>query len=517
MAMKLVRTLVVGTFLPAAAASNAAALAVTEKIENHDADYVFGVKETIYSNKGGHNDLGQVAAEPRCLARQKEVEKGISILFAVKPNANPSGGAFNLNEGQLGAIGQIPGSRPIVREKGFLFGSTPLPTTFAKPKPFLSGGTAKDAEKVGSWLLDPRPVNPANLQEEQTEIAGHRLIPNIAMSYDMQGNQVIAPAGATGFDANWNPKFPAQLISPVPTRASPRAPAPATKSGDPSGVGDTVTPSQQPMVQQGRFPGDWANPLSGTAQQVRGDSAATDRHSNSPPANLDHQHGDSKRKVSIVLVSAMKSFFAAVVALYLINPVKSAAASDITISPPDKGGRIFVDVRGWISYGDEKTFAEKTKNLDAENVYVSLSSPGGNVISGGTIGDLIRYRGMNTYVGRDTTCTSVCGLMWLAGRNKFAENSSHIGFHGAFNANTLQPSNEINILLAVYLAQLGYGYEDVLWMLLPPPGNVHWLTSESTVKHHVIWDVLSPPRELDGLWNSTRSPAPAPTSPAIAR
>jgi hypothetical protein len=44
------------------------------------------------------------------------------------------------------------------------------------------------------------------------------------------------------------------------------------------------------------------------------------------------------------------------------------------------------------------------------------------------------------------------------------------------NTYTLQPSNEMDILLAVYLAQLGYNYDDVLWMLLPPPGNMHWLT-----------------------------------------
>ena len=52
---------------------------------------------------------------------------------------------------------------------------------------------------------------------------------------------------------------------------------------------------------------------------------------------------------------------------------------------------------------------------------------------------------------------------------------------------TLQPSNEMNILLAVYLAQLGYNYDDVLWMLLPPPGNIHWLTPETTNEHHIYW------------------------------
>ena len=77
---------------------------------------------------------------------------------------------------------------------------------------------------------------------------------------------------------------------------------------------------------------------------------------------------------------------------------------------------------------------------------------------------------------------------------------------------TLQPSNEMNILLAVYLTQLGYNYDDVLWMLLPPPGNMHWLTPETTKEHHIYWGELSPTREQSGLYDYL-PPAP---SPAVA-
>jgi hypothetical protein len=139
-------------------------------------------------------------------------------------------------------------------------------------------------------------------------------------------------------------------------------------------------------------------------------------------------------------------------------------------------------------------------------------SDGGNSITGGSIGDIIRFRGMNTYVGPNATCTSICAFIWLAGRAKFVAKSSHIGVHGAYNVHTLQPSNEMNILLAVYLAQLGYNYDDVLWMLLPPPGNIHWLTPETTNEHHIYWAELSPTREQSGLYDYL-PPAP---SPAVA-
>jgi hypothetical protein len=200
-------------------------------------------------------------------------------------------------------------------------------------------------------------------------------------------------------------------------------------------------------------------------------------------------------------------------ALCLANPVTNAAAADITVSPADKSGRIFVDVSGDIAVGDEKTFGEKTANLDADHTYVSLVSDGGNSIAGGSMGDIIRFRGMNTYVPPNATCASICAFIWLAGSAKFVANSSHIGVHGAYNAHTLQPSNEMNILLAVYLAQLGYNYDDVLWMLLPPPGNMHWLTPETAKEHHIYWAELSPTREQSPLYDYL---PPAPSPPVVS-
>ena len=83
----------------------------------------------------------------------------------------------------------------------------------------------------------------------------------------------------------------------------------------------------------------------------------------------------------------------------------------------------------------------------------------------------------------------------------------------AYNAHTLQPSNEMNILLAVYLAQLGYNYDDVLWMLLPPPGNMHWLTAETAKEHHIYWAELSPAREQSPLYDYL---PPAPSPPVVS-
>jgi hypothetical protein len=111
-----------------------------------------------------------------------------------------------------------------------------------------------------------------------------------------------------------------------------------------------------------------------------------------------------------------------------------------TVWPADKSGRIFVDVSGDIAVGDEKTFGAKTANLDADHTYVSLVSDGGNSITGGSIGDIIRFRGMNTNVPPNATCASICAGIWLAESAKFVANSSHLGVQLGVGSIGISPS-----------------------------------------------------------------------------
>jgi hypothetical protein len=202
----------------------------------------------------------------------------------------------------------------------------------------------------------------------------------------------------------------------------------------------------------------------------------------------------SRNRPACVMI-VFQRLFIAIIAACCAGSVATASAADITVASPDANGRIFVDVAGEIALGDAKTFDEKSANLEGEHVYVSLKSNGGNALAGGSIGDTIRVRGMSTYIPPNASCVSVCSVIWLAGREKFADNSAHVGFHGVYDPNTLQPSNTLNIMFAVYLSQLGYGYDDVLWMLLSPPGNFHWLTTETAREHHIHWAELNPLRE----------------------
>jgi len=73
------------------------------------------------------------------------------------------------------------------------------------------------------------------------------------------------------------------------------------------------------------------------------------------------------------------------------------------------------------------------------------------------IGCIIRARGFNTYVDRNDTCFSACGLIWLAGVKRYASASGAIGFHDvcAIDKGVSQVSASGNALAGAYMSRLG--------------------------------------------------------------
>jgi hypothetical protein len=84
-----------------------------------------------------------------------------------------------------------------------------------------------------------------------------------------------------------------------------------------------------------------------------------------------------------------------------LSLTSAAQGATITVHSEDNDGRIFVDIAGEITFSDIKNFLDEIRNLPSEKVYVSLSSEGGNALSGLFIGDYIRLSGMKTLVPED--------------------------------------------------------------------------------------------------------------------
>ena len=156
----------------------------------------------------------------------------------------------------------------------------------------------------------------------------------------------------------------------------------------------------------------------------------------SPPGQGDQQRGYSKRKIPIVFVWAMRAVFVLIAPLYLIIPIKGAAAADITIEQTTSDGLTGVFLAGDITPENVLEFREKIAPIaDKVKTFVVLKSKGGTGASI-FIGEIIRQNGMSTIVPHNQTCASACSLIWLAGAHRYLGEGAHVGFHGMYGAAT---------------------------------------------------------------------------------
>ena len=203
-----------------------------------------------------------------------------------------------------------------------------------------------------------------------------------------------------------------------------------------------------------------------------------------------------------VLKMALIGATTALVAATIIVPTEALSAT-ITVHEPDGEGRVFVDVVGTINDEDFKTFKEKTDQIypigagyPRKQVIVTLVSYGGSINPALQIGDLIRKRGLSTFVPGDRTCTSACALIWLAGVPRTVGDTPQIGFHAIYDPTTRQPTGAGNAVVGAYLRDLGVGYKAIVFMTRKGPTSVEWLTPDLAKELGVAWAMLQPPRAI---------------------
>lgn len=115
---------------------------------------------------------------------------------------------------------------------------------------------------------------------------------------------------------------------------------------------------------------------------------------------------------------------------------------------PDATLRISDDARtlvlsGGIKYGlasQVDTLLKAAPNIAG----VLLSSPGGRLAEAQKVFDLVRNRGLDTFVSDE--CSSACTLIFVAGRNRLVGLDGRLGFHGSYfpgvTAADLQAAND---------------------------------------------------------------------------
>lgn len=160
---------------------------------------------------------------------------------------------------------------------------------------------------------------------------------------------------------------------------------------------------------------------------------------------------------------------------FLMSTTVISHASEIGVIKVAHDGttEIWAKVVGEIVRGDGVKFLNLIdKNPELKTVW--LDSPGGLVVDGMQIAELIKATDMNTYVHTNTSCDSICAIMFLSGKTKFANQTSHIGFHAAFDTRTNKRSPEANVKIGWYLGSLGYSIDTVnVWFNTSPESIVN--------------------------------------------
>lgn len=159
------------------------------------------------------------------------------------------------------------------------------------------------------------------------------------------------------------------------------------------------------------------------------------------------------------------------------GPVAAADIRTATIS-----GLTFISVSGELLAGDDEKFSQLA-NATAQAT-VLLDGPGGLSDVGISIGRTIRQRGYSTAVGADSVCASACGLIWLAGSERFMRPTSLIGFHAIYRApdGTPKVSSDGNALVGAYLRELGFDDALIVYATQAPPTSMQWLTFDDAAK-----------------------------------
>jgi len=184
------------------------------------------------------------------------------------------------------------------------------------------------------------------------------------------------------------------------------------------------------------------------------------------------------------------------------------------------GGEALVKLNGTLTPYDGEFFHAQVRHLS--NATIAFDSPGGSVLAGLTIGELIHERKFVTVVPNNTTCASACALAWLGGAKRFMGSGAKVGCHAAYDGRDGQEKGLPNALIGAYLTKLGLGYHAIMYCTKAPPHSMEWLDKDQAAKvgiavadiPHDVAALLSPfPRvaPIDPPKQEARpSPAPAP-------
>ena len=156
-----------------------------------------------------------------------------------------------------------------------------------------------------------------------------------------------------------------------------------------------------------------------------------------------------------------------------------AVALQYQFDPTDNGKYVIV-ARGPIVAGD----AERLRNFIVSNAAkgtllgLSFDSPGGNLVEGEAVANVVLATNAAVLVADNATCASACFLILAAARVKLAGATALIGVHSASEGSG-ETTNSMAMTTAMARDASGFGVPPSIIgrMVATEPGRVAWLTT----------------------------------------
>jgi hypothetical protein len=166
-----------------------------------------------------------------------------------------------------------------------------------------------------------------------------------------------------------------------------------------------------------------------------------------------------------------------------------------------------LDFSGGISFGTAKEFETMLKAMDNVRT-VRLNSNGGRIAEAQKIADLIRARGLSTYVTHQ--CASACTIMFLGGKQRHLHVTARLGFHQPYFRG--MTANEQRIAIAREQARLQkFGLSNAFAERAnaASPSGMWFPDQSELLREHVVTSIYTPPPP-----KPVASAAPAQSAPA---
>ena len=152
-------------------------------------------------------------------------------------------------------------------------------------------------------------------------------------------------------------------------------------------------------------------------------------------------------------------------------------AADIEVQPTD-GRLALITVSGEIALSDGNRFAAVVAGLGQQRAAVVFGSPGGSLLAGLQIGQIISVHHYATFVPQETFCASACAFAWLSGTPRIMQEGGRIGFHAAYvnDGDAKVETGVGNALVGAYMTNLGLSVEAIIFLERAHPDEITWLT-----------------------------------------